>query len=162
MKKEIAKGFTKLGLLVVMIMIAAGASTKAQSLENKLTANIPFDFTVADKKFQAGEYSFRRAQQTAGDTIVRVSSADGHANVNRFTIPVVRLNAEDKATLVFHRYGDEYFLFQVWPAGATTGRALPKSRGEKDVQRKVHDNNVGMVMMKAPAVESVTVVADQP
>jgi len=162
MKKEVAKGFTRLGLLVVMIMIAAGTSAKAQSLENKLTANIPFDFTVADKKFQAGEYSFRRAQQTAGDTIVQIRRADGHGHINRFTIPVVRLNAEDKATLVFHRYGDEYFLFQVWPAGATTGRALPKSRGEKDVQRKVQDNNVGMAAMKAPAVESVTVVADQP
>lgn len=162
MKKEIGKGFTKLGLLVVMIMIAAGTSAKAQSLQYKITANIPFDFTVADKKFQAGEYSIGRGQLSAGDTIVRVSSKDGHANIHRLTVPVIRLTPENKATLVFHRYGDEYFLFQIWPAGASTGRALPKSRGEKDIERKVHDNMIGMAAMEKPKTEIVTVVADQP
>ncbi len=159
MRKEVAKGFVKAGLLVVMLMIAAGTSAKAQSLEYKLTANIPFDFTVANKKFQAGEYSFSRAQQAAGDMIVRVSSADGHQNINRFTVPVIRLTPSDKATLVFHRYGDEYFLFQVWPSGATTGRVLLKSRSERDVVRNVQDN-VGMAMLRAP--ETVTIVADLP
>ena len=162
MKKEVVKGFTKLGLLVIMIMIAAGTSAKAQSLEYKLTANIPFDFTVADKQFQAGEYTFGRAQQTAGDTIVQISSRKLHANINRFTIPVVRLTAKNEGTVVFHRYGNEYFLFQVWPAGANTGRALPKSRSEKDVARKIHDNVVGMAPMKANDVENVSIVANLP
>ena len=36
---------------------------------------------------------------------------------------------------VFHRYGDHYFLVQVWPAGATTGRAIPKSRQELEIER---------------------------
>jgi len=161
MKKELGKGFTKIGLLVVMFMIAAGTSAKAQSLEYKLTANIPFDFTVADKKFQAGEYSLVRGQQTAGDTIVHISSANGRANINRVTIPVLRPASQDKATLVFHRYGDEYFLSQIWPAGGNTGRALPKSRGEKDVERKIHDNVAGLAM-KAPQIENVTIVANLP
>ena len=162
MKKELGKGFVKFGLLVVMIMIASGMSAKAQTLEYKLNANIPFDFTVADKKFQAGEYSFGRAQQTAGDAIVQMSSVDGHANLTRLTIPVLRLTAQNKATLIFHRYGDEYFLSQIWPAGANTGRTLPKSRSEKDAARKVHDNVVGMAPMKANDVENVTIVANLP
>ncbi len=162
MKKEVGKGFTKLGLLVVMIMIAAVTSTKAQTLEYKITANIPFDFTVADKKFQAGEYLFGRSQPNAGDTLVQIRSVDGHANLNRLTVPVVRLNSQDKATLVFHRYGDEYFLFQIWPAGANTGRALPKSRGEKEVERKIRDNVVGMAPMKTKDIENVTIVANLP
>jgi hypothetical protein len=160
MRKELAKGFAKLGLLVVMIMIAAGTSAKAQSLEYKLTANIPFDFTVADKKFEAGKYLVGRAQPLSGDTVVRISSVGGHENINRFTIPVIRLTSENKGKLVFHRYGDEYFLFQIWPAGSTTGRAFAKSRSERDVVRKAHDNVVGMAMMKAP--EIVTIVADLP
>ena len=161
MKKEVGKGFTKLGLLVVMIMIAAVTSTKAQTLEYKITANIPFDFTVADKKFQAGEYLFGRSQPNAGDTLVQIRSVDGHANLNRITVPVVRLNSQDKATLVFHRYGDEYFLFQIWPAGANTGRALPKSRGEKEVERKLRDNVVGMAPT-AKDIENVTIVGNLP
>jgi hypothetical protein len=162
MKNDVGKRFTKIGLLVVMIMIAAGTSANAQTLQYKLTANIPFDFTVADKKFEAGEYSFGRAQQTAGDTVVQIRSTDGHASLNRLTVPVLRPTPEDTGTLVFHRYGDEYFLFQIWPAGASTGRALPKSRDEKDAERKVHDNMIGMAATKKPKTEIVTVVADQP
>ena len=162
MRKEIGKGLAKIGLLVIMTMIAAGTSAQAQSLEYKLNANIPFDFTVANKKFQAGEYSIRRADQMAGDTLVRISSADGQANISRFTIPVIRRDAQSKATLVFHRYGDEYFLFEIWPAGASTGRTLPKSRDEKAAERQVQDNTVGMATMKAPNTEIVTVVADLP
>jgi hypothetical protein len=161
MKKEVVKGLAKLGLLVVMTMIAVGTPAKAQSLEYKITANIPFDFTVADKKFQAGKYSIVRAQPAAGDSIVRVSSADGHANLSRLTIPVIRLKARDQATLVFHRYGDQYFLFQVWPAAANTGRVLPKSRSEKDAEKQVQNNMVGMTT-KTPNTEIVTITADLP
>ena len=161
MNKELIKGLAKLGLLVVMIMIAAGTSAKAQSLEYKLTANIPFDFSVADKKFQAGEYSVGRASVSNGDMVVQVRSADGHENINRITVPVVSRTLTNRASLVFHRYGDEYFLFQIWPAGANTGRALPKSRGEKDVERKIHDNVAGLAM-KAPQIENVTIVANLP
>jgi hypothetical protein len=35
--------------------------------------------------------------------------------------------------LVFHRYGDEYFLSQIWQAGVNAGRELPKSRREIEV-----------------------------
>ena len=157
MKQELVKGFAKIGLLVIMTMIAVGTPAKAQSLQYKLTANIPFDFTVADKKFQAGKYSIARADQGVGDLIMRISSADGHANLNRLTISVIRLTAQDKTTLVFHRYGDEYFLAQVWPAGAYTGRALPESRGERDAARQVHDNMIGMA---TPTTETVTIVAN--
>ena len=160
MKKEAVNGLAKLGLLVVMTMIAVGTPAKAQSLEYKITANIPFDFTVADKKFQAGEYSLVRAQPSAGDTLVRISSKDGHSNINRWTIPVSRLTSNDKATLIFNRYGDEYFLSQVWPAGGSTGRLLPKSRAERDAERQAHNNMVGRA--KAPEAESVTIVANLP
>ena len=161
MNKELIKGLAKLGLLVVMTMIAAGTSAKAQSLEYKLTANIPFDFSVADKKFQAGEYSVGRASVSNGDMVVQVRSADGHENINRITVPVVSRTLTKGASLVFHRYGDEYFLFQVWPSGSTTGRALPKSRGERDVEQKIRDNTVGRAI-KALETEIVTVVADLP
>ena len=161
MKKELVKGLAKIGLLVIVTMIAVGTPAKAQSLENKLTADIPFDFTVADKKFEAGKYSVVRAQQTAGDAILRISSADGQASVTRITVPVIRLTYQNKATLIFHRYGDEYFLFQVWPAGANTGRTLPKSRGERAAERQAHDNMVGMAT-KGPEAESVTIVANLP
>jgi hypothetical protein len=35
--------------------------------------------------------------------------------------------------LVFRRYGDEYFLREVWISGAMTGREFPMSRRERQV-----------------------------
>ena len=157
MNKVVAKGFAKLGLLAVVTIIAVSAPAKAQSLEYRLTANIPFDFSIADKKLPAGKYVVSRAQQSAGDLLVQIKSADGNETVSRLTIPVVTLNAMSKGSLVFHKYGDEYFLSEIWPAGGLTGRELPKSRTERDLARKAQNNQIAA--MKGPEVETVTIRA---
>jgi hypothetical protein len=152
---KFVKASTKIGMLVLISIATLSASAKAQTLGNRLKANIPFDFMLAGKKFAAGQYSIARANQTAGDVVLSISSADDHSNAFPVTIPVDTLKAREKATLVFHRYGDEYFLAQVWPAGATTGRAFIKSRRERQLeqqQRMAATNN------KAPMVETVTLM----
>jgi len=156
MKNAVVKGFAKIGLLAVMTIIAASASAKAQSLEYRLTANIPFEFSIGDKKLPAGKYWVNRAQGN-GDLVLQVRSADGHSNVLRMSIPVVTLNRVNSASLLFHKYGDEYFLFEVWPAGSATGRALLQSRGERELARKTQDNQIAA--MNGPEVETVTIRA---
>jgi hypothetical protein len=156
MKKVTVRGFAKLGLLAVMMIVAAGVSAKAQSLEYKLTANIPFDFSVADKKLPAGKYWVSRAQQGQGDMIVQIRSAAGNANVLRLTIPVSSLYPTRQGSLVFHRYGDEYFLSEVWPKGGSTGRVLPKSKAERELKRKADDNQIAA---KGPEADTVIVRA---
>jgi hypothetical protein len=150
MKRVVERVLASVGLLVVMI-IAASASANAQSLEYRLTANIPFDFSVVDKKLPAGEYWISRAKLSNGDLIMQITSTDGHTNVNRLTIPTVRVEAMSKGSLVFHRYGDDYFLSEVWPAGGLTGRKLPKSHAERELARKAQDNN-GIAAMQGPGV----------
>ena len=74
----------KIGLLAVITIIAASASTQAQTLSYRLTANIPFDFSVSGKKLPAGKYWINRAQQSSGDMVVQISSPDGHSNIISF------------------------------------------------------------------------------
>ena len=157
MKKAVAKGFIKIGLLAAMTIMVAGASANAQALQNRITANIPFGFTVANTKLPAGKYWIRRGQSSNGDLLMQISSTDGHSNIYRLTIPVTRFNPNSEGTLVFHRYGDDYFLFQVWPAGENTGRALPQSRTERELARKAEDN--GIAALKTPDV--VIIATDQ-
>ena len=132
MKKQFTQALTRIGFLMITAMVIAVGSAQGQSLASKIKANIPFDFIVADKKLPAGEYSIGRAQAGPGDTIILISSTDQPANVFSLTHAVQSREPMDKGTLVFHRYGDQYFLFQVWPAGANTGRVLPKSRRERE------------------------------
>jgi hypothetical protein len=59
---------------------------------------------------------------------------------------------------VFHHIGGEYFLAQVWPSAANTGRELVKSRAEKQALRRVRDA-VGAAQ-KRDKVETVTVFGE--
>jgi len=157
MKTEFVKGLIKYGLLVAMIAVMVNQPAKAQSLGYGLRVNIPFDFKVGDKTFAAGRYTVNRAQQD--DSVIKISSWKGKANTLRPTISVTIRKPRNRGTLVFNRYGDQYFLAQVWPAGASTGRALSASRSERDLQNQRHDS-VGEA--SGQEAQTVTIAADQP
>ena len=146
MKNVVVKRLVKFGLLAVLAMIAMGASAQAQTLQYKVTANIPFDFTITDKKLPAGKYSIVRAQNSNGDLVLQISSADGQQLLSRLTIPVVTRDVVKQGVLVFRQYGDEYFLNEIWPAGGQTGRAFPKSRAERELQRQGNDTKMAKVV----------------
>ena len=141
MNKQIMKVLTKTSLLGVMLLVSVVTSTKAQSLEYRIRANIPFDFSIADTKLPAGEYSLTRAMPSSGDSILSVSDSTGRSRSISTALPVESWHTSGKARLVFHRYGDQYFLFQVWPGSATTGRQFIKSRAERQLlENKVAKN----------------------
>jgi hypothetical protein len=148
MKNVVAKGLLKFGLLAVLLVIVAGAPAKAQSLGTKLTVNIPFDFTVTDQKLPAGKYTIGRAQQGNGDLVIQISRVDGDESVARLTIPVITRDPANEGLLVFHQYEDQYFLYEIWPAGGHTGRALPKSRAERDLEKNGTDAKVARVAFR--------------
>ena len=154
MKNTVAKAFITAAVLA-MAIIAAGVSAQAQTLQYRLTADIPFEFSLSDQKLPAGKYWISRAHETSGDTILQIKSAEGDAVVTRFSIPVVTFNLKKRGELIFHRYGDQYFLSEVWPAGGGTGRAFVKTHAERELARNARDNKIAAV--KAPEV--VTVVA---
>jgi len=146
MKNVVVKGLVKFGLLAAVLMIAAGASAQAQTLQYKVTANIPFDFTITDKKLPAGKYSIVRAQNSNGDQVLQISSADGNQIMSRLTFPVIGRDVVKQGLLVFRQHGDEYFLYEIWPAGGQTGRAFPKSRAERELERQGNDTKVARVV----------------
>jgi len=156
MKKTVVKGFITAALLVAAI-ITAGVSTQAQTLQYKLTVNIPFDFSVSGEKLPAGKYWVSRTNESIGDTVVQIQNADGRPVANCFSVPISTFKTKIRGELVFHRYGDQYFLSEVWPAGGGTGRAFIKTRAERDLAKSTRDNGVAAV--KSPKAEIVTVAA---
>jgi hypothetical protein len=144
MKNQIVKTLVQIGLVAIIAAISGVITADGQSLSNRVGATIPFDFTVADKKLPAGEYYIGRGQPSSGDTLLRVSSVGGNQNSFRLTIPVVTSAPKDSDTLIFHQYGDQYFLSEVWPAGASVGRVLLESRGERAARASVGSNKLSM------------------
>lgn len=131
MKMNILKGFTMLMLLVSVTLAAAVVSANAQSTAIK--ANIPFEFVVGDKTLPAGDYSVTTAN-TAHDAL-RIQSADGKNSALRLSGPTEQKN-KGRSRMVFHRYGQNYFLAEVWKGG-TEGRELAKSKQERAIEREL-------------------------
>jgi hypothetical protein len=134
MKKELVKGFTMLMLVVVLALATAVASANAQSA-NKVVADIPFEFSVGYKTMPAGEYIVQTVA-TAGDALM-IRSADNKTSALRLSESTERLKNKTHARLVFHRYGERYFLAEVWNGANNFGRQLLKSQEERGIESEL-------------------------
>jgi hypothetical protein len=157
MKINLFNLMTKIGLLSAIVVATAFLSAQAQSLEYRITASIPFDFSIGDKNLPAGKYSIGRARVNSDDSILSIRDGDGHPKQIRTSIPVSTFNAKNKPTLIFHRYGDQYFLSEVWPAGETTGRQFPASSAEREILRSLKADAASGKTSRNMPVETVTV-----
>lgn len=133
MKKEMLKGFTMLMLMVALALATAVVSANAQS-PNTVRANIPFEFVVGDKTLPAGKY-FVTATNAAGDALMIQGADNGKAAI-RLSVRTEPDRKNTHARLVFHRYGQNYFLAEVW-SGESTGRQIVKSRQERAIEREL-------------------------
>ncbi|HEX3252451.1 MAG TPA: hypothetical protein VHS05_23640 [Pyrinomonadaceae bacterium] len=155
MREHFVKALATVSFLIATIVVTAG---HAQAQSTPIRVKIPFDFVVGNKTLAAGEYFIRRAQPFSGDGMVAVSSVDGRTHLIRLTNAVQSVNPKTRITLVFHRYGTQNFLAQVWPDGGTRGRELPKSRTERDLERQSRDaGRIGKTT--TPVMETVNITA---
>lgn len=110
------------------MMLALGvAALAATSLcaQTKAVAKIPFDFTVQAVTLPAGDYTLQKLS-TSGDTIQIVN------NETRKSVLVMAPGAmahdgkpTDPGKVIFHQYGDRYFLSEVWTPSGLRGRVMP-------------------------------------
>jgi hypothetical protein len=117
-------------MLSFLLMLTA-ATVSAQS-ERIRVINIPFSFNVGPKTLPAGEYTVepnRRDSHTAW----LVQSRESHATALFTTMPVQASTTQEEARLVFHKYGEQYFLSQIWTPGGNTGRELLMPRLEREL-----------------------------
>jgi hypothetical protein len=107
-----------------MVAVCANAQTL------KVAANVPFDFAIDKASLPAGSYNIDAIDNSKA-LIVR--GAEGGKMV--LSDAAGTLNPSPDTRLVFHRYGDRYFLSQIWVAGETEGRQLHMSRREAEVAK---------------------------
>lgn len=129
MRRQILKGFTMVALIVGVAFMAAVVSANGQTSIG-VTANIPFEFVVGDQTLPAGKYTVKTI--TMGSQVLAIRSQNKTALRQSNSLRASK--AQDKGKLVFHRYGQRYFLSEVWSAGDEAGRQLRKSREERNIE----------------------------
>lgn len=100
------------------------------SAQTIATANVPFDFTVGQTQLPAGTYDI--SPLAHGAIVIRDGkTAKSVASIFRWE----DARKGDSATkLVFHKYGDKYFLSQVARGNGNGVMQLPTSKLEEEVR----------------------------
>ena len=118
MRTHILKGIATASVLGAMLV----GSGNAQAADVK--ARVPFSFAVNKKVLPPGPYSISSTGATA--LMIRGTSSGAMTVAQRLESPAAG------PKLVFHRYGDEYILREVWTGGGV-GRLLPEPRREREL-----------------------------
>lgn len=113
-------------LLVAAAALAFGSA--AYSQEVNLRAKVPFDFVLGDKVYPAGEYALQTVM--ANNSSLYLKNAEKPKPALLLTDLHTASTPAKHSELIFHRFGDTYFLYQVWVAGSEVGREFSKSKTE--------------------------------
>ena len=150
MRKHVCESLLALSFLVSMLAAAAPASAKSG---NDVRAQVPFDFYVGDRLIAAGDCTVTSA--TSDDSGLRIDGNGGRQSAITMThLAGGSINKKASPRLVFHKYGDQYFLAAVW-GDEQNGRALPESKRERNLRKEMRVAR----QAGAAAMETVTVAA---
>jgi hypothetical protein len=127
MKKILGAGMT---LVMLLVATSFGKTTS----DARVTATIPFDFNVQKQILPAGTYVVTQVR----DGLYQIQSEDRRgpmASMQTVTLGSYT-GTGNETKLVFNKYGDQYFLSQIWATGQPQGRAVLKSHAERELAKK--------------------------
>src|SRR5262245_692820 len=119
MKKQWLSGMGAALLVAVLGVFAVSAEA------GSLRCTVPFAFQVGDRSLPRGDYSVETEQAK-----VQIRGVTTGA----FSVSNALEKTGTTPKLVFHRYGSEYILSEVWTG--STGRQLLPSRREKELKSR--------------------------
>ena len=129
--KRIANILTVLSLAV----LSSAGLAQAQSSGQKITANVPFDFTVGNLSFAAGQYDFTRN----GEGLYLIRESNGHSQMILAGAPVSQYGSPEKSNLKFEVVNGRHTLIQVWSEVAASGNDFPNGGPSVALDKRTTD-----------------------
>jgi hypothetical protein len=109
--------------LVAFAVLFIATSAHAQS--TKVAATIPFTFVAGDRAYPAGDYLFNN-----NGVILQITNSEHSVGDMMLSQSCEKVIPPANTKVVFQKMGDYYFLQQIWVAGQSRGRELPKPKAE--------------------------------
>ena len=121
--------------VILTSLIALGLPIAQARSNDTLIVRVPFDFYVRDRVLPAGDY--RVSELTSDGVALHLRSTDNGAALAVLTNGAEEAGRQARAPrLIFHRYGEQYFLAAVW-LRADAGRRVVASRRERSLRREL-------------------------
>jgi hypothetical protein len=133
--------------MAALMALTAMASTRVAQAQELLVVNIPFNFVAGNMTLPAGEYSIKVSAPERTLLLIDRKDAAMSSFMNTDAVATTEIQTESK--LIFNRYGDRYFLSQVWTEGNSRGRQLSKSAREKEMAQSTKLETQGQVTLVA-------------
>lgn len=121
-------------LILMAIFASAAVSTRAQAAYG-VRADVPFDFIVGDKTIPAGHINAHGVSAAVVGPL-SIRNLDQGELATRVGRRVSGADNSDQCKLVFHRYGNRYYLAQIWIPGYQAWEVM-KSKGERSLEREM-------------------------
>jgi len=122
LKPMLFAAITVLGIALTIVPAHAHSGSR-------VSANIPFDFSVGNTTLKAGSYTIEQLQSG----IISFNSDDEKEHQFALTFPGDSEKQSQEPRLVFIRYGSEAFLKRVFLSGNEDCHELPESSRERDL-----------------------------
>jgi len=117
-------------IAAVSLILAAGFLTAGSAIaqERGVEANIPFAFNLNGRTLPAGHYTIASDSKTP--EVLLIEDRQDSVHIMTMALPGADESKKDN-TLVFHRYGNQYFLTTVRANGASMNCHIATSKQEK-------------------------------
>ena len=113
--------------LRILATLSLAASSLAAQSGAHIKVTVPFSFVAGAKTLPAGQYEVKTLQAS----VVTIRGTDSEPAMMLLAHSAEAQQMDGVAELKFNRYGDRYFLSQIW-TGNIRGRELPKSQAERE------------------------------
>jgi hypothetical protein len=122
--------YAKQILALAITMLPALAAAQLHSGQ-RIVTRVPFEFMVANKPVPAGEYIVQSATMDGRTLVIRNITA----RLGLFSQASLGEGRNAAAyALVFHKYGNQYFLMGINLAGERNTYRLPESKAEAELR----------------------------
>lgn len=130
---------SKLAISSAVIAIAFMSTANAQNMR----VNVPFSFQAGSKALPAGQYDVSLNNPSQ---LLTLQQLDGKAQCYLLIKSTVRLGTPENGKLLFHRYGNSYFLTYANTPGGELGAEVHTSRAERELAKTSTGVQTAMVV----------------
>jgi len=129
------KPFLVLSALVGLLGLLVPRAARAQ-VDAIIEADIPFAFHAGEAQMPPGRYRLYSPEDAYG-RVMEIRSVEGSQAALLEVFGTQARNPASDSELVFHKYGDNYFLWRIVESGSVTGDQVPVSRSERSLRQEL-------------------------
>ena len=118
-------------ILALTLILAAGFLTAGSALaqqRNAVAADVPFSFVLNGRSLPAGHYTITADPNSP--EVLRIDDRDDSVHIITMAMPASSERQTDN-TVLFHKYGNQYFLSSIRVSGSSMNCHLTTSKQEK-------------------------------